>query len=45
MWGKKIQRRFDAAVWTGHIDVTTTVVRISMLLGLGALWFAIAGLF
>lgn len=38
MWTKDIQRRFDAAAWNGNINVTTAMVRISMLLGLGALW-------
>lgn len=41
MWAKHIQRRFDAAVWNGHIDVTTAMVRISMLLVLGALWVGV----
>ncbi|MEM7042054.1 MAG: hypothetical protein AAF543_04505 [Pseudomonadota bacterium] len=42
MWVKKDDNRFDAAVWKGPINLTTVTVRISMLLGLGALWLGLA---
>ena len=42
MWGKKEEDRFDAAVWSGRVNVTTATVRLSVLLGLAALWSGLA---
>lgn len=42
MWSKKEHKRFNAAVWSGPVNFTTATVRLSMLLGLIALWSGLA---
>ncbi len=44
MWGNESQDQFDAAVWSGQVDVTRAVVTLSMLASMGVLWFALAKL-
>ena len=42
MWGRKIQHRFDAGVWSGHVDLTRAVVMLSLFGGVALLWLSVA---
>ncbi|MEM7290790.1 MAG: hypothetical protein AAF412_10565 [Pseudomonadota bacterium] len=44
MWGKKVQGSFNAGEWCGQVDVKRAIVTLSMLIGLGILWFGLARL-
>ena len=41
MLTKKGRGGFDAAVWKGPMDLKAVTVRLSMLLGLAALWLGL----